>query len=129
MTALEALLQYRRFDRGTQVVRAGDPAEELFLINEGQLSVTLALTGGDTKRVATASAGMVLGELAIIGQRKRTADVWADTAVECYVLTAAALERLRLTNPALACALLENLLRIVSRLARRTNEELALLAG
>ena len=58
-----------------------------------------------------------------------SADLWADTAVECYVLAAIDLERLRLSDPALTCALLANLLRMTSQLARGTNEELALLAG
>ena len=94
-----------------------------------KLSVTLSLGNGEKKRLATVSAGMVLGELAIVGERTRSADVWADTAVECYVLTMVDLERLRETDPALACVVLANLLRITSRLARKTNEELALLAG
>jgi glutaminase len=122
-------LPLHRFDAGSLVIRRGDAAEAMFLLTEGHLSVTLELPGGGTKRLATLSPGMVFGELAILSRGTRAADVWADTEVECYLLSADELARLGETDPGLKCTLLENLLRIVSRLARRMNDELALLSG
>ena len=72
---------------------------------------------------------MVFGELAIMSRETRTADVWADTPVECYALSADNLDRLGDTDPAAKCVLLENLLRIVGRLAKRMTDELASLAA
>jgi glutaminase len=126
---LERLLEKRRFERGEQVVRKGDAADALLLVTSGHLSVTLRVPDGGTRRLATVSAGMTLGELAIVGRERRTADVWADTHVECFVLTADVLDGLAATDPDLKCVLLENLLRIASRHARRANEELAQLAS
>jgi len=129
VTGLQRLLARRRFERGEQVVRTGDRADALFLITRGHLSVSRELPDGRSRRLATVSAGMTLGELAIADRDTRTADVWADTPVECFVLTADAFDELGRTDPALKCVLLENLLRIASRHARVTNEELVQIAS
>ena len=60
-----------------------------------------------------------------IDRSPRTADARADTPIECLVLSAAALDRLRDTDPSIAIHILQNLLRGVHRMVRRSNEELA----
>lgn len=114
---------------GTRIVRRGEAADRLFLIMSGRLSVTIDLPGGGVRRLSTLSGGMVFGELSLIGREARTADVHADTMVECQVLDADAFELLTAAEPALACVLLANLLRAVGRTARRMTGEVALLAG
>jgi hypothetical protein len=125
---VERILERREFAPGELAVRRGDLADELFLITKGELSVTLELTGGERRRLATLSPGMVFGELSIMNRERRTADVRADSAVECYAIGADDLDELGATDPGVKCVLLENLLRVVGRLARRMTDELALLA-
>jgi glutaminase len=91
--------------------------------------VVLSLPNGEIKRLATFPAGMAFGELAIIDRGERTADVRADTAVECYALPVAALDRLGETHPAIKMKLLENLLRHVSRTVSRLNQEVTALSS
>jgi hypothetical protein len=123
------ILDRRRFAPGELMIRKGDAADELFLILQGHLSVTLDLPGGERKRLATLSSGMVVGELALTSPgARRAADVWADSEVDCYTLAASELARLSETDPAIKITLLENLLHIVARAVRRLNEELTLLA-
>ena len=114
---------------GTRIVRRGETADRLFLIMSGRLSVTIDVAGGGVRRLSTLSDGMVFGELSLIGREARTADVHADTMVECHVLEADAFDALRAEEPALACVLLANLLRVVGRTSRRMTSEVALLAG
>jgi glutaminase len=114
---------------GTRIVQRGEIADRLFLIVSGRLSVTIDVPGGGVRRLSTLSDGMVFGELALIGREARTADVHADTMVECHVLDADVFDRLTTDSPALACVLLANLLRVVGRTARRMTSEVALLAG
>jgi glutaminase len=129
LAVLQDVLQLRSFDPGALVVRKGDPADALYLLMHGQVSVTIALPNGDVKRLATFPAGMAFGELAIIDRGERTADVRADTAVECYLLPVAALDRLGETHPAIKMKLMENLLRHVSRTVNRLNQEVGALSG
>ena len=112
------------------MVHAGQPARELFLVSSGTLSVSVPLPDGSgSRRLSTLSAGMVFGELAFLGSERRTADVIADTGVDAWVLDADRFLRLGDEWPALKAAILENLLRIVARTARRMTDEIALLAG
>ncbi len=126
---VEQFLRPRVFEAGTLVAKKGQRAGEVYLVTHGDLSVTLDLPDGERRRLATVSAGMLFGELAALDRGPRAADVRADTAVECYELSPEGLERLGHTDPALKSILLSNMLRIVTRLARRMNEELVLLAS
>ena len=122
-------LTRRTYRAGEMVVRRGEIARELFLVTRGQLSVVLDLPSGGSRRLATLSAGMTFGELAFLEGERRTADVRADTATECHVLTATEYTDLGRTDPGLRAALLEGLLRTVGRTARRMTDELAQLAS
>jgi glutaminase len=125
---LRSLMVRRRYATGDLLVGAGDPATELFVVVGGRLSVSLPLAGGERRRLTTLTAGSIFGELALLGRDRRTADVVADSAVDCEVLSINAFTALGRADP-LRAVLLENLLRIVSRTARRMTGELAMLAG
>lgn len=128
LAALRTRLQRVCYVPGARIVKRGEAGDRLFLIVSGRLSVTIELPGG-VRRLSTLSDGMVFGELSLIGREPRTADVHADTMVECHVLEADAFDQLTAEQPALACVLLANLLRVVGRTARRMTGEVALLAG
>jgi glutaminase len=125
--AVEERLQRRTFRRGETIVREGEPAEDVFLLTEGEVSVVIELPGGQIKRLSTLSAGMSFGELAFINATARTADVRADTAVSCYVLPRAAWDALGETTPSARLQMLENMLRKVSGMAAALTVEVAAL--
>jgi glutaminase len=125
---LRSLVVRRRYATGDLLVGAGDPATELFVVVAGRLSVSLPLASGERRRLTTLTAGSIFGELALLGRDRRTADVVADSTVDCEVLSIDAFNALGRADP-LRAVLLENLLRIVSRTARRMTGELAMLAG
>ena len=126
---LRAVLERRRFAEGETIVRKGDPATEMFLLMSGEVSVVLALGSEKPRRLATVSPGMTFGELALLDGAPRSADVRADQAVECYVLSAAAFEGLGETHPELKIRLLENLLRGTYQMVSALNVEVAALAS
>jgi len=126
---LERLLDRKRFASGDFIVRKGDPAEEIYLLMSGEVSVTVTLPDGRRKRLSTLSAGMTFGELAIVDRSDRSADVRADTAAECYVLSAAEFERLGDTAPKIQIALLKSMQRSAHQMVSRLNQEVAALAG
>ena len=127
--AVRKRLERRRYAPGASIVRRGEPAHELFLLTSGRLSVTVdRVGGGSPRRLTTQSAGTIFGELAFVARTTRTADVHADTIVECQVLRADAFDELMRDEPRAAAAVLSNLLRVVGATARRLTDELALLA-
>ncbi len=122
-------LVVRRWAAGETVIHRGDPADELFLVTSGDASASVGLPAGGRRRLATVTAGGVLGELAFLGAERRTADVVADSQLEAWVLTREAFDKLGRFEPALKATLLENLLRIVVGVARRMTDQVASLAG
>lgn len=63
-----------RFEAGEVIVDQGDPGVECFIIESGTASVYVR---GDY--VATSAPGSMIGEMALIDHRPRTATVVADT--------------------------------------------------
>jgi glutaminase len=58
---LEARVQRCSFEPGASIVRRGDPADGLFLLLRGEVSVTVDLPQGGAKRLSTLTAGMGFG--------------------------------------------------------------------
>ena len=98
---------------GSLLVRRGEPAAEIFLVTRGKLSVVAGTESGPTMRLATVSAGMTVGEVAYVTGGARSADVRADSDVECFALPYATLETLAHDDPVLHGRLLQGLIRIV----------------
>ena len=128
LASLEGLLEHRFFAAGDYVMRAGEAVTELLLITRGVVSETVGLAGGGIRRVATVTAGMTIGELALLGGGQRIGDARADTEVECYALPADALSGLRELDANLRAVLLRNLLGIVAARSVRMREDLSTLA-
>ena len=60
---------------GTMLVREGDPAECLFLVAAGRLRVTTTDAAGEEVQLAEIGRGDLVGEMALITNRPRTATV------------------------------------------------------
>ncbi|MBT9489462.1 MAG: glutaminase A [Rubrivivax sp.] len=126
---LEALLDTHRFDAGSLILRTGDPAERLFFLVRGEVSVVTAAVTGVSRRLSTLSAGMGFGEAALLSGGVRTADVRADTQVECRTLTAEAFAGLAAARPSLMICLLRNLLQSSAETTQRLTLEVAALSA
>lgn len=120
-------LEPAAFERGALVIHRGDAADRMYFLTLGEVSVTIDLPSGQLKRLATFSPGMVFGELAIVDRGPRSADVRADTKVECLTLTSDGLEEIGKTHPRIQATLLGNLLRNASHMVSRLNSEIATL--
>jgi glutaminase len=129
LAPLAAPMRARQWSAGDAVLRIGEPADALYLLMRGEVSVVVPLPQGGSKRLATLSAGMSFGEAALLHGGTRTADVTADTDVECLVLDTAAFAQLEAGQPRLAALLLHNLLRQSAETVARLTAEVAALEG
>ena len=125
LARLSPKLETMRAPAGTVIVRAGDPAAEIFLVTSGSLSVFLRSENQSELRLSTLTAGMTFGEIAYVERSVRTADVRADSDVECRTLTFDSLDSLVATDPELHAKLLRNLLRVVVSRLHSSNAEIA----
>jgi glutaminase len=126
---LERLVVRREFEPGASIVRKGDAADALFFLVRGEVSVVVGLADGGFKRLSTLSPGMGFGESALIAGGVRSADVRADTAVECYALSSQRFAALECERPTLMIRLLINLLRSSAEISARLTAEVAALEG
>jgi CRP-like cAMP-binding protein len=101
-------------------VRAGDASDSLYLLTSGRLTVVRP----DGTRAATLSPGMVVGELGVADGGVRSADVVAETVVECHQLALDELRRLEVDAPSVHGAVLAVLVEELTRIVRRLEREL-----
>ncbi|MEX2488867.1 MAG: cAMP-activated global transcriptional regulator CRP [Pseudomonadales bacterium] len=73
----------RRYSRGTMIVHAGDPSESIFYITHGSVTVIIEDENGREMIVAYLNEGDFFGEMAMFGERRRTA--WVKAKSDCEV--------------------------------------------
>jgi glutaminase len=123
---LAAAMSRRVLPAGEWVFRQGEPADALFVLVRGSVSII----GEDhAARLQTLSPGLMFGELAVLDGGQRSAGVRADAEAEVHVLTASALQQLRAADPALSARLYENIAAHVSDRLRKTTQSWTAEAG
>ena len=125
---LARLAKHCSFATGEMILRKGDRADAFYLLVAGKVSVTIDLPSGRRQRVSTLSTGMTFGELAILNDAPRSADVRADGPTECFARSIEDFRTLGKTRPGVKLVVLENLLRNASQTASRLTQEIAALA-
>lgn len=122
-------LERRAWEAGALVLQRGQAADALYLLMSGQVSVVVDVPEGGRRRLSTLSAGMCFGELALVSGGQRSADVRADTPVDCYTLDAATFAALEHERPSLMIRLLHRLLQTSAATTLQLTREVAALEG
>lgn len=126
---LEPIVGEAHFSAGDVIIREGDPADTLFLLAAGSVTVCLRLANGQGKRrLSTITPGLAFGELALLDGGARSADVIADDAAMCYIVPIAKLETLASGHPEIRTKLIFNIGRELSARLRRADGEIRSLA-
>jgi glutaminase len=127
--ALRSTMARTEIKEGATIVRQGDAADSLFLLTAGDVSISLDLGSGATYRLATLGPGAVFGELALLDDQPRTANIHAETAVVCWVLRRDNLPALNALAPGAQLKLTESLARHLASRLRRADSEIMALAN
>jgi hypothetical protein len=96
-----------RFVQGAQIIRRGDPGDAMFIIKKGEVRVPILDAQGREKFVARLGTGELFGEMALLTGEPRTADVFAESAVECLVIRRQPLQGFLGQHPRVASFLTE----------------------
>jgi CRP-like cAMP-binding protein len=97
----------RSYGAGETIVAKDTEGQALFVILSGKATVE---AGGKTHELGP---GTFVGEMALLGRRRRSATVTASEAVECLVFEATYFKPFLIKNPSVAVAILEG---VVERL-------------
>jgi CPA1 family monovalent cation:H+ antiporter len=98
------LARIRRFAGGSAIVRTGDPGRSFYVVLDGTAKVRRA-----GKRPVRLGAGEYFGEMALLDDAPRSADVVADGEVVALSIDRAGFVKLLRAEPSLAQALLRTL--------------------
>jgi glutaminase len=121
-------LKKQAYRQGETIIKQGEPASQLYLLAQGQVSINITLPEGKIKRLATLSPGLVFGEMAWIERSERSAAATVDADALCYKLDIADFDAMMADHGAVKVKLLENLVRLFSRNLRKANTEIGVLS-
>lgn len=93
------------FPEGYELIHQGETADDLYFLEEGEVSVYLRVSDEQVIRVQRMGAGTVVGELAFYLGTPRSASVVADGEGMAYRLTRESLERMEIEHPEFAVIL------------------------
>ena len=109
LSDLASIGTVRHYKTGEKIISAGDAATSLFFLRSGAVHVTLP----DGVRLATLTAGMAFGEMALL-ESHRSADVTADMAATAYEIPLRDFERFRKQHPRAGEAIMRNLAQLLA---------------
>jgi CRP-like cAMP-binding protein len=101
---IAALATIRRFHEQTEIIRAGEPGDAMYVVLDG--SVTVHRRG--LRRVEL-GMGSVFGEMSLLDGGPRSASVYASEPVTCLRIARPRFAKLLRAEPGIAIALLEEL--------------------
>src|SRR3982075_663429 len=104
IAALARIGNPRTYSTGERIIAIGDDTSSLFFLTRGTVKVQLR----SGARLATLTAGMVFGEMALLDVR-RSADVVAESPVSCVEVAIEAFHRFREAHPRIGERIMRNL--------------------
>jgi len=87
------VIKIKRFEAGQQIIRFGDVGNCFYILNSGECRCWI-VQGGEDQEIRRYHAGELFGELALLMNRPRAANITAVTNCECLMLTRGQFERI-----------------------------------
>ncbi|MBI3725288.1 protein kinase [bacterium] len=104
---LSTQCQPMRFPPGARIIKRGDPGDAMYVIKAGEVRIPVLDEQGREKFVARLGPNEFFGEMALLTNEPRAADVLAEGTVECLAITKAPLQEFLKAHPKVAGFLTE----------------------
>lgn len=111
----------RLFSPGELVVRQGDPSDSVFVILDGEADAFLELPNQERRHLGTMRAGEVIGELGVLNDAPRAADVVAKATLTVLQVRRDVFLDLLQELPQFAMAVLRELAKRLGVMTRQLN--------
>jgi CRP-like cAMP-binding protein len=108
---------------GDLIIKKGDLSDSMFLVLSGQVRARLRVGGRDTS-LGTMEPGELFGEVAMLSQTARSADVVAEAPTRLLRLTSERFQELMSNHSQLAARMLYNMARLLATRMSERNQEL-----
>lgn len=99
---LAPYLTVRDLETGATLMRQGEAADALYFLEQGLISIEIAVPGRPHMRLRTTAAGTVIGEVALVRGGQRTATAVAETPCRVVGIDRDGLARMERERPDLA---------------------------
>jgi SulP family sulfate permease len=126
---LAGVLEPIEIEAGESLIQEGDPADDIFFVLEGKVSVWLDIGDGQQKRLRTLGPGTTVGEIGLYLDSTRTANVIADEPTKALKLSSTSMEVLRREDPTLLAAFHAMIARQLSEWVVQSDRGLRALRG
>ena len=123
------LIKSKNFKAGTQVVKAGEQGESLFIVKEGTVRVSNVNKDGKEETLATLGLGDHFGEVSLLDRQPRSADVFAESDAKLLEISKKDLEGLLLSDKEISLKVYKAFAIALCKRLRSSNENLIYLKG
>jgi len=120
---LAEVMEWRHFCRGDVIFRENQPGGKLFIIKEGEVSITRVIREGEVQKFNHLSSGMSFGGLSLIDGREHSATATAMTDCQVAVLDKVDFDRLAEKDYRLGIKLMMNITKALCTYLRTMNEK------
>ncbi|MEO0261743.1 MAG: cyclic nucleotide-binding domain-containing protein [candidate division WOR-3 bacterium] len=121
---LSNYINLREFKKGRIIFFEGDKGKILYIIKSGKVSVIKKDSEGKERIMAILSEGDFIGEMALIEESERSATCKAEEDTELLLFTKRAFDEIMENNPKIACIILREITKVLSRRLRETTEKI-----
>ena len=125
LLALTARLRERKLRKGQVLFREGDQGEEMFLVRDGSILVSKAVTGKVEQVLARFGPGDFFGEMSLFDHSPRSATIQAESEAALLALDRQKLTELIEVNPRAAAAFFHALVQVFIERLRASGELVA----
>ena len=122
LDAIQRRCAWRRYEGGEPIVGYLESSDDVFFVASGEVAVTIYSVAGQAVSFRTLGAGDIFGEYAAIDGGPRSASVEARTSCLIASMSAKEFRKLLRAEPAVAEAVLKDLVRNVRSLTKRVYE-------
>jgi len=123
ISTLSNIIHNRNYIPGEYVFYQGDPGIGLYIIREGEVTITRENEHGEKIKLATFKKGDFFGELALVDGEKRSASALADTDCRLAVIFKPDLDEYIEKYPRNGIKILQGISQIAAVRLRTINEE------
>ncbi len=120
LSLMYSRMSERHFDEGELLIRQGEKGDSLMVIADGEIEVSV-MEHGKTHLLKHAGPGEIVGEMALLTDEPRSANVTAYTPVRAYLISAERFNELATRHPKISALLT---LLLASRLGKAKHDAL-----
>jgi len=110
-------------EKGDLIIKNGDLSDSMFLVLSGQVRARIRVGGHDTS-LGTMEPGELFGEVAMLAQTARSADVVAEVPTRLLRLSSERFQQLMSDHSQLAARILYNISRLLATRISQRNQQL-----